>query len=234
MMVQRIADRDETVTGDQPVLEPEQALDAAEEAETGTYDAAKRVLDIVGAVALLLLLSPVLLVAAVGTKLYDGGPVIFWQERIGRGTRTFRVAKLRTMVTDAERRWQDIPAEQKRKDGAAKIHEDPRITWFGRLLRRFSIDELPQVWNVLQGEMSLVGPRPFIPGETDAYPEAKRIRHSVPPGLTGLAQVRGRSDIELPEILEHDIEYVRNRSLWLDLVIAWKTPFVVLRGIGAR
>jgi lipopolysaccharide/colanic/teichoic acid biosynthesis glycosyltransferase len=234
VMVQRYAERDEAVAGDPAVYEPERALDIADQAQTGLYCVVKRALDIVGAVALLLLFGPVLLVAAIGTRLGDGGSVIFWQERIGRGVKPFRVAKFRTMVIDAEQRWEDIPAEQKRSDGATKVHDDPRVTGFGRFLRRFSIDELPQLWNVLKGEMSLIGPRPFVPGETDAYPEAKRIRHSVPPGLTGWAQVHGRSEIELPEILEYDIEYVRSRSLWLDLVIACKTPVIVLRGIGAK
>jgi lipopolysaccharide/colanic/teichoic acid biosynthesis glycosyltransferase len=234
VMVEGYADRDEAVAGDQAVLEPEQASDAADQVQTGPYFVIKRALDIAGAVALLLLLSPVLLVAAIGTRLCDGGSVIFWQERIGRGVRPFRVAKFRTMVIDAEQRWEDIPAQQRRSDGATKVHDDPRVTGFGRLLRRFSIDELPQLWNVLKGEMSLIGPRPFVPGETDAFPEAKRIRHSVPPGLTGWAQVHGRSEIELPEILHYDVEYVRSRSLWLDLVIACKTPIIVLRGIGAK
>jgi lipopolysaccharide/colanic/teichoic acid biosynthesis glycosyltransferase len=233
-MVEKVADRDEAATTGEALPGAGPVPGADGEAQASAYPAIKRGLDILGASALTLLLSPVLVIAAVGTKLHDGGPVIFWQERIGRGLKKFRVAKFRTMVADAEDRWHDIAAEQKRADGATKIHEDPRVTSFGRLLRRLSIDELPQLWNVLKGEMSLVGPRPFVPGETDAYPEAKRIRHSVTPGLTGLAQMRGRSDIELPEILEHDLEYVRKRSLWLDLAIAGRTPFVILRGKGAK
>ena len=233
-MAQGFAGRDEPGRADQAVPDEEHAAGSPVDRPAGLYPAIKRVLDIIGALALVVLLSPLLLAAAIRIKLYDAGPVIFWQERIGRGVKSFKVAKFRTMIRDAEQRRHDIPDEQKRKDGAAKVADDPRITPFGQFLRRFSIDELPQLWNVLRGEMSLIGPRPFVPGETDAYPEAKRIRHSVPPGLTGLAQIRGRSDIELPDILDHDIEYVRRRSLWLDLAIACKTPFVILWGIGAR
>jgi len=198
------------------------------------YGPVKRILDVVGAGLLLFLLSPLLVLAAIAIKMGDGGPVLFWQERLGQRLRPFRVAKFRTMAINAEAQWRALPDSCKRADGAIKIRDDPRVTAVGRLLRRFSMDELAQLLNVLKGEMSLIGPRPFVPGEVDEYPRERFIRHQVRPGITGLAQIRGRSDLDLLRILAYDAEYVRRCSLSLDLSIAVQTPLVILGGKGAQ
>ena len=179
----------------------------------------KRSLDILVAGALLILTSPFWAVAAVAIKTQDRGPVFFRQTRVGRGQREFGLLKFRTMVTDAET-----------LGGYQTVDGDPRITRVGRWLRRSSIDELPQLWNVLRGEMSLVGPRPDTPAQAAGYtPDQWALRCSVRPGLTGLAQVARKTGKADRSRLELDLEYIRRQSLWRDISILGQTVLVVLR-----
>ncbi|MGI5326218.1 sugar transferase [Actinomadura nitritigenes] len=181
----------------------------------------------------LLLLSPLMLVVAFLIKATSAGPVMFKQVRVGRGGREFTVLKFRTMVQDAEARKNAL-MEHNENDGVLfKIREDPRITRVGRWLRRYSLDELPQLFNVVRGDMSLVGPRPPLPEEVAQYGGDVYRRLVVKPGLTGLWQVSGRSDLTWDESVRLDLRYVDNWSLALDLQIMWKTWSAVFRGSGA-
>ena len=208
-------------------------------------DIAMRALDILVAGPALLVLSPLLLVVAILVRLDSRGPAIFRQERIGRGLRPFRVVKFRTMghgvSPEAHRAYveqmirEDSAAEEGQAPGPMmKLQRDPRITKIGHFLRRTSIDELPQLWNVLRGEMSLVGPRPPIQYEVDAYPARAYRRFAVRPGLTGLWQVSGRSLVSFAEMIDLDTEYVERRSLLLNLKIIFLTIPTVLHGKGAE
>lgn len=194
--------------------------------------AVKRVVDFVGAAVLLLLLVPMLLVAAVAVKADSPGPVLFRQRRMGRDGEEFDVLKLRTMRLGAEQARASLAARNEGDGHLFKIREDPRVTAVGRLLRRYSLDELPQLVNVLMGHMSLVGPRP-LPVEDSAFTGEARRRLLVRPGLTGLWQISGRSDLAWEDALRLDLQYVDSWSVWLDLAILLRTPTVVLRGEGA-
>ena len=206
-------------------------------------DIAMRALDIVVSGLALLVLSPILLVVAILVRLDSRGPAIFRQERIGRGLKPFRVAKFRTMrqgvAADPHRAYvEEMIREESEAEGRQKpmmkLQEDPRITKIGHFLRRTSIDELPQLWNVLRGEMSLVGPRPPIQYEVDAYPARAYRRFAVRPGLTGLWQVSGRSLVTFAQMIDLDTEYVERRSLLLNLKIIFLTVPTVLHGKGAE
>lgn len=199
------------------------------------YRLAKRTLDIVVAASALLLLSPLLLTVAAWIRLEDHGPALFHQTRVGRGGRTFRFYKFRSMRMDAEAVRAEVVATGS-DDGDAtrfKQRRDPRITRIGRFIRRSSIDELPQLWNVLRGDMTLVGPRPPIPSETSQYSLRAWRRLDVTPGLTCEWQVGGRSDVPFPEQVELDIGYIRRRSLLRDLSLLFRTIPAVLTGRGA-
>ncbi len=179
------------------------------------------------------MLSPLLLVVAVVVKLQDGGPVLFHQPRIGREGKTFQMLKFRSMVVDAEARLAAL-RDQNESDGVLfKMKADPRITPLGRYLRRYSIDELPQLINVLRGEMSLVGPRPPLSSEVDKYADDVHRRLLVRPGLTGLWQVSGRSGLSWDESVRLDLYYVDNWSMTSDLVIIAKTVRAVVGSSGA-
>lgn len=193
---------------------------------------AKRVLDVVLASLLLVLTTPLLLLCALVIRLGDGGPALFVQERVGRDGRVFRMFKLRTMFVGAEALQPLLPNEA--TGPLFKMRHDPRVTPAGRLLRRFSIDELPQLVNVLRGEMSLVGPRPPIPSEVAHYEPWHLRRLTVLPGLTGLWQVSGRSDLPFDRGVALDLAYIDRWSLGLDLWLILRTVPVVLRGTGAR
>ncbi|WP_332328121.1 sugar transferase [Streptomyces sp. WMMC940] len=194
--------------------------------------AVKRTIDLVGAAALLLLLAPLLLAAAVAVKADSPGPVLFRQKRTGRHGREFEVLKLRTMHVGAERMRAGLDARNESDGHLFKIREDPRVTTTGRWLRRWSLDELPQLVNVLMGQMSLVGPRP-LPVRDSAFTEEARRRLLVRPGLTGLWQIGGRSDLGWEEALRLDLEYVRAWSIRMDLKILVRTLPAVARGDGA-
>jgi len=194
---------------------------------------AKRTFDLVVAATLLLLAAPILAVAAVAIRLDSPGPVFFGQTRVGRGNRPFRIWKLRTMVADADTRKAEL-AHRNQADGPLfKIDDDPRITRVGRFLRRTSLDELPQLWNVLRNDMSLVGPRPGLPAEAVHWDAELRERLRVKPGITGMWQVHGRSDASFDEYARLDLYYVHNWSLLVDLGILARTIPTVLWSKGA-
>jgi exopolysaccharide biosynthesis polyprenyl glycosylphosphotransferase len=194
---------------------------------------AKRCLDLVGAGLLSVLALPLLAVLALVIKLDSRGPVFFSQERIGQGGRRFQLLKLRTMVTDAEARREELLTESK-DPGWLHLEHDPRITRVGRLLRLASLDELPQLWNVLAGHMSLVGPRPLIAEEDSMVDEWARGRLDLTPGITGLWQVLGRTSIPFEEMVKLDYLYVTNWSLWGDIRLMIRTLPVVLQRDGAN
>ncbi len=193
----------------------------------------KSVFDRVVALLMVLLASPVLIGIAIGVKATSRGPVLFRQTRVGRGGAEFPMLKFRSMVVDAEARKADLHALSEGNGVLFKMKQDPRVTPFGRILRRLSLDELPQLFNVLRGEMSLVGPRPPLPAEVALYAPDDTRRMLVKPGLTGLWQVSGRSDLTWEESVRLDLRYVDNWSIALDLLILCKTARAVVRGGGA-
>ena len=199
---------------------------------TGPKRAIKRSLDIVVGLVLGILFLPFMVIAAVGTVLTSRGPVFYRQERVGRGGESITVTKFRTMYVGADKerdKYIGTPDGRIRQ----RYRDDPRITPFGRFLRRWSIDEMPQVLNVILGSMSLVGPRPVLPEELGLFADADHRRHLTKPGLTGLWQVSGRKEVDWDERMRMDLEYVENWSPALDLVIVAKTAKVVLSGQGA-
>jgi exopolysaccharide biosynthesis polyprenyl glycosylphosphotransferase len=200
---------------------------------TGARQVFKTAFDRIAAGAALLLLSPLLVTVAAIIRLSDGGPALFRQVRVGKDGRTFTLCKFRTMVVDAEAQRLQLEASNESNGVLFKIRRDPRVTRVGGWLRRWSLDELPQLINVLVGDMSLVGPRPALPGEANKYGEHVRRRLAVKPGLTGLWQVSGRSDLSWDESVRLDLRYVENWSFMLDMQILWKTWSAVTRGSGA-
>ncbi|WP_460869200.1 sugar transferase [Rhodococcus aerolatus] len=200
---------------------------------SGPRKVAKTAVDVVVAGLALLALSPVLLAIALAVRLDSPGPALFLQERVGKDGRTFRVVKFRTMVVDAEARLAALAADNQAGGVLFKLRRDPRVTRVGAVLRRYSVDELPQLLNVLTGSMSLVGPRPPLPSEVARYESAVGRRLLVTPGMTGLWQVSGRSDLSWEESVRLDLRYVENWSLALDATILWKTVAAVVRRDGA-
>ncbi len=194
----------------------------------------KRTIDLVATVLGLIVLSPLLALVATLVATTSRGPALFTQERIGRDGKPFRLYKFRSMCVDAEARREELVAENDCDGVLFKLREDPRVTRIGRWLRRYSIDELPQLVNVLLGHMSLVGPRPPLPSEVEQYEQHVHRRLLVTPGITGLWQVSGRSDLSWAETVRLDLYYVENWSVALDAEILWKTAFAVLRGSGAH
>jgi lipopolysaccharide/colanic/teichoic acid biosynthesis glycosyltransferase len=195
---------------------------------------AKRVLDIVLAMVLLLVTAPLWIAVAVAVKFDSPGPVLFRQSRVGRGGRPFTLFKFRSMIDNAEVHLEDVAALNEADGPYFKVAADPRITRVGRAIRRLSVDELPQLLNVLRGEMSLVGPRPALASEVAQYPLWLRRRLDATPGLTGLWQISGRFLLPFAEGAALDVYYVDNWSLALDLKVLLRTPAVVLSGHGAR
>ena len=193
----------------------------------------KEFFDRIGALALLLILAPVLIGVALSVRVTSRGPVLFRQVRVGRDGREFRIFKFRSMYVDAEARLAELRHLNEHDGVLFKIRDDPRVTPVGRWLRRFSLDELPQLLNVVSGQMSLVGPRPPLPSEVAAYAGDVRRRLAVKPGMTGLWQVSGRSDLPWEEAVRLDLRYVENWSFSLDLVILLRTVTAVVRSSGA-
>jgi exopolysaccharide biosynthesis polyprenyl glycosylphosphotransferase len=193
---------------------------------------AKRLFDIAGSALLLVVLSPLLVLVAALIKLDSPGPVLFRQERVGLQGRRFAVAKFRSMNAGAEAQLDDLRYRNQIKGQAFKLDRDPRITRVGRLLRRTSLDELPQLWNVLRGQMSLVGPRPPLPSEVAEYHSWHRRRLSMKPGMTGLWQIVSRREPEFDRWVEKDLEYIDRWSLWLDLKIIARTVPAMIAGEG--
>ena len=193
----------------------------------------KRMLDIVFSTAFLILLSPVFVAIAILVKLDSRGPIFYSSERIGKKGRVFRCMKFRTMVRDAERRRADVMHMNERDGVLFKISNDPRITKMGRFLRKYSLDELPQFFNVLKGDMSVVGPRPPIASEVKEYKLSHLRRLDVTPGVTGLWQVQARQDPSFDSYISLDMTYIENWSIWLDIKIIMRTIAVVFAGTGS-
>ena len=192
------------------------------------YSVTKRLIDIVGSLCGIILLSPLFLIVAILIKLEDPkGKVFFAQERNGRYPKTFKMYKFRSMVHNAEELLKDLMDRNEQTGPVFKINDDPRITKVGKFIRKTSIDELPQLFNVLKGDMSLVGPRPPIPHEVDQYNSYQMQRLAVKPGLTCMWQVSGRNNIGFDEWVEMDIEYIKTRNLWLDIKLIFKTVGVL-------
>ncbi len=200
---------------------------------TGVPRLLKAAFDRTLAFGALFLLSPIMTAIAIAIKIGDGGPVLFSQIRVGVDGSTFKIFKFRTMVSDAEQQKALLAAKNEGGGVLFKIRADPRVTRVGRWLRRWSLDELPQLFNVLSGDMSLVGPRPALPEEADLYGDHVRRRLAVRPGITGLWQINGRSDLPWEEAVRLDLRYVENWSFMLDLQILWRTWSAVSSGTGA-
>jgi exopolysaccharide biosynthesis polyprenyl glycosylphosphotransferase len=196
--------------------------------------AVKRLVDVAGSAVALILLSPLLALIAVAIKMDSHGPVLFIQDRVGLRRKMFSMLKFRTMAVDAERRQAELEDHNEVNGGAFKIKNDPRTTRVGRLLRKLSLDELPQFWNVFRGDMSLVGPRPLPLRDVERFDsDWQKRRFSVKPGLTCLWQINGRHEIDFEHWMEMDLQYIDNWSLSLDFDILFKTLPAVLRGTGA-
>lgn len=192
------------------------------------YEFTKRFLDIVGALAGIIFLSPILLVVAILIKLDDPkGGIVFSQKRVGLDGKVFKMYKLRSMVHDAEELKKTLLKENEMSGPMFKMKEDPRVTKIGKFIRKTSIDELPQLFNVLKGDMSLVGPRPSLPKEVEKFDEWMMERLDVRPGLTCIWQTSGRNNIDFEEWMDLDIQYVRKRSLVLDVKLIFKTVGVL-------
>ncbi len=200
----------------------------------------KRCVDVVGTLLLLLMLLPILVTIAVLVRVSSAGPILFRQQRAGKDGAIFEMYKFRTMFSNSDPAIHQaysrdvINGEAKRIDGAFKLTRDPRVTPIGRFLRRSSLDELPQLLNVLKGEMSLVGPRPPILYEVELYTPRDYRRLCVTPGMTGLWQVSGRSELSFQQMIDLDLAYIESWSIWTDLQILLKTPVVVVTGRGAH
>lgn len=203
--------------------------------KTRQFSLIKRSIDVVSASIALILLSPLFALVALAIKLYDRGPVFFWQDRVGRNGVVFRFPKFRSMCVNAEEVRRALEAQnQHGSEGVTfKMKRDPRITPIGRLIRRTSIDELPQLWCVLRGHMALVGPRPPLPSEVTRYSMLERQRLCVTPGLTCIWQVNGRSEVPFPEQVRMDIDYIQNPSVVEDVKLIAKTVPAVVLGRGA-
>ena len=192
------------------------------------YHTVKRGFDILASGVALVLLSPLFGILTVKIKKEDGGPAFYSQTRIGKNGKPFKMWKFRSMIVNADKMVKQLE-EQNEIDGAMfKIKDDPRVTKIGHVIRKYSLDELPQLWNVLKGDMSLVGPRPPLPMEVEDYTPYDKLRLTVMPGCTGLWQVTKRNDADFDEMVELDLEYINNSSLWFDFKILLKTVGVVI------
>ena len=193
----------------------------------------KRTMDVCGSAVGLVLASPIMLITAIAVKRCDGGPAIFAQERVGKNGSRFKMYKFRSMYMDAEERLAELQKYNQVDGPAFKMTNDPRITPVGKFIRKTSIDELPQLVNILKGDMSIVGPRPPLPREVDQYNDWDWGRLAVKPGLTCYWQISGRSDVSFEEWMRLDLKYVEEQGFFTDLKILFKTVAVVLRGDGA-
>jgi exopolysaccharide biosynthesis polyprenyl glycosylphosphotransferase len=198
------------------------------------YATAKRIFDVIVALVAIALASPIIIVTALLVKLTSRGPVLFKQVRVGAGGRYFWCYKFRSMCVDAEQKKEQLMHLNEVSGPVFKIKNDPRVTPIGSFIRKYSIDELPQFFNVLQGDMSIVGPRPPIPSEVDKYTPHERGRLAVKPGLTCLWQVNGRSNVSFERWVQLDLDYIDTMSLKNDFKILWQTIPAVLRGSGAH
>ena len=197
------------------------------------YHVVKRLFDIVASACALILLSPLFLFLVIKIRSEDGGPAFYSQERIGKDEKPFKMWKFRSMVVDADKMLDKLE-DQNEIDGAMfKIKDDPRVTKIGHVIRKYSLDELPQLWNVLIGDMSLVGPRPPLPSEVEEYTNYDKQRLTVMPGCTGLWQVTRRSEADFDEMVWLDIVYINHSGLWEDFKLIIKTVGVIVHPNGA-
>ena len=198
------------------------------------YFAIKRMIDVIGALCGILLLLPVMIVVAIRIKIDSKGPIFFAQERVGQDGRGFMMYKFRSMCTDAEYLLEKLQDKNEMSGPMFKIKEDPRVTKIGKFIRKTSIDELPQLFNILKGEMSLVGPRPSLPKEVAQFTSFQKQRLVAKPGLTCYWQTSGRSDVSFEEWMEMDVEYIGERNTWVDIRLIFKTVGVLFGDEGAR
>ena len=197
------------------------------------YHVVKRLFDIVASACGLILLSPLFLLLVIKIRSEDGGPAFYSQERIGKDEKPFKMWKFRSMVVDADKMLDKLE-DQNEIDGAMfKIKDDPRVTKIGHVIRKYSLDELPQLWNVLIGDMSLVGPRPPLPSEVEEYTDYDKQRLTVMPGCTGLWQVTKRNEADFDEMVWLDIVYINHSGVWEDLKLIIKTVLVMIHPNGA-
>ena len=191
------------------------------------YEIFKRIIDIIGAGLGLILLSPIIAVVACAVKFTSKGPVFFSQKRVGKNGELFEMYKFRSMVVNAEELKENLEEQNEMSGPMFKIKDDPRITKVGKFIRKTSIDELPQLWNILKGDMSLVGPRPSLPKEVEQFDNWMFKRLSVRPGLTCYWQVSGRNNIDFEDWMKLDVKYVEERNIWIDIKLIFKTIFVL-------
>lgn len=191
------------------------------------YEICKRIIDIIGAGLGLILLSPIIAIVACAVKVNSKGPIFFSQKRVGKNGELFEMYKFRSMVVNAEELKENLEDKNEMSGPMFKIKDDPRITKVGKFIRKTSIDELPQLWNVLRGDMSLVGPRPSLPKEVEQFDNWMFKRLTVRPGLTCYWQVSGRNNIDFEDWMKLDIKYVEERNIWIDIKLIFKTVFVL-------
>ena len=196
------------------------------------YKKVKRFFDIILSLSALIVLSPVFLITAIAILLEDGRPVFFTQQRAGKDLKSFKIYKFRSMYKDADSKLKDLLKDNEQTGHAFKIKNDPRITKVGKFIRKVSIDELPQLLNIIRGDMSIVGPRPILPWQMEECNEYEKQRLIVQPGLTCYWQISGRSDIKWEQWVELDLDYIENMSLWTDIKIILKTVPAVFIGGG--
>jgi exopolysaccharide biosynthesis polyprenyl glycosylphosphotransferase len=208
-------------------------LEICEPELSGAGRLMKSLFDRAGSLVLLTLMSPLLVAIAASIRLCDGGPVFYRQSRIGKEGQEFRIWKFRTMRVDATPRFHSVETQSGSTRVLQKNWKDDRVTKVGRSLRRYSLDELPQLFNVLMGTMSLVGPRPLVPDEVDSFGHGAQLRLLVAPGMTGLWQVSGRSELPWDERIHLDLYYIENWSMWLDFALLWRTLRVIIKSKGA-
>ena len=198
-----------------------------EYSKTIMYFVIKKIIDLLGSIIGLILLSPILIITAIAIKLDSKGPVFFIQERVGKNEQVFNMYKFRSMVIDAEEKLYKLKDKNEMSGPMFKMKDDPRITKIGRFIRKTSIDELPQLFNVLKGEMSLVGPRPNLPREVIKFTDYQKNKFLATPGLTCYWQVMGRNNIDFEDWIELDIKYIRKRNTWEDIKLIFKTVGVL-------
>ena len=202
-------------------------FDNIDENKKRIYEISKRAIDIIGAGSGLLLLSPVIAIVACAVKFTSKGPIFFSQKRVGKNGKIFEIYKFRSMVVNAEEFKEKLAHQNEMSGPMFKMKDDPRVTNVGKFIRKTSLDELPQLWNVLKGDMSLVGPRPSLPKEVKQFEEWMYKRLTVKPGLTCYWQVSGRNNIDFEDWMKLDISYVEDRNLWIDIKLIFKTVFVL-------
>lgn len=198
------------------------------------YRIMQRLFGIVASSIALVLISPLLLIIAICIKIDDpSGPVFYTQERVGKDGKKFRMIKFRSMVSNADELLEKLKSQNEVNGAMFKMKNDPRITRVGRVIRKYSLDELPQLFNVIKGDMSIVGPRPPLPSEVAQYTDYDKQRLMVTPGATGMWQVGGRNDVDFDEMVRLDLTYIQERSVWLDLKIMFETVKIMIKPNGA-